>query len=85
MSIRLDYTNMMAPPIDGGITDAEWRDAASRFADAHTLGVNDCLPAAAPATAKEIAKRRHAAFGLSGRIQRAVAARACPASLRPGG
>jgi hypothetical protein len=50
-------------------------------AHAHTLGVNDCLPAAAPATAKEIAelKRRHVAFGLSGRIQRAAAARACPA------
>jgi glucose-6-phosphate isomerase len=36
MSIRLDYTNMMTPPIDGGITDAEWRDAATRFAAAHT-------------------------------------------------
>jgi glucose-6-phosphate isomerase len=35
MTIRLDYTNMMSPPIDGGITDAEWRDVASRFADAH--------------------------------------------------
>jgi glucose-6-phosphate isomerase len=35
MTIRLDYTNMMAPPIDGGITDAEWRDVASRFAEAH--------------------------------------------------
>src|SRR4051794_40484301 len=41
MSIRLDYTNMMAPPIDGGITDAEWRDAASRFADAHTAVANE--------------------------------------------
>jgi len=40
MTIRLDYTNMMAPPIDGGITDAEWRDAASRFEDAHR-GVAD--------------------------------------------
>jgi glucose-6-phosphate isomerase len=35
MSIRLDYTNMMAPPIDGGITDAEWRDAARRFGEAY--------------------------------------------------
>jgi glucose-6-phosphate isomerase len=35
MTIRLDYTNMMAPPIDGGITDAEWRDVASRFEAAH--------------------------------------------------
>jgi glucose-6-phosphate isomerase len=30
----------MAPPIDGGITEAEWRDAASRFEDAHR-GVAD--------------------------------------------
>jgi glucose-6-phosphate isomerase len=36
MSIRLDYTNMMSPPIDGGITDAEWRDVAARFTAAHT-------------------------------------------------
>lgn len=35
MTIRLDYTNMMSPPIDGGITDAEWRDVASRFEAAH--------------------------------------------------
>ena len=35
MSIRLDYTNMMSPPIDGGISDAEWRDAGARFADAY--------------------------------------------------
>ncbi len=41
MTIRLDYTNMMAPPIDGGITDAEWRDVASRFADAHTAVAGD--------------------------------------------
>ena len=25
MPMRLDYTNMMGPPIAGGITDAEWR------------------------------------------------------------
>jgi glucose-6-phosphate isomerase len=41
MSIRLDYTNMMAPPIDGGITDAEWRDAAASFAAAHTAVANE--------------------------------------------
>ena len=35
MPIRLDYTNMMSPPIDGGITAGEWRDAAPRFADVH--------------------------------------------------
>jgi glucose-6-phosphate isomerase len=35
MSIRLDYTNMMSPPIDGGITDAEWRDVGARFAAAY--------------------------------------------------
>src|SRR4029077_3717259 len=56
-------------------------------AHAHTLGVNEGPPEAAPAIAKERAhgKRRHVAFGLSGRIQRAAAVRACPASLRPGG
>ena len=36
MSIRLDYTNMMAPPIDGGITAAEWSVAADSFAAAHS-------------------------------------------------
>lgn len=35
MSIRLDYTNMMSPPIDGGITDAEWHDVGARFAAAY--------------------------------------------------
>ena len=35
MPLRLDYTNMMAPPIDGGITDAEWRDVGARFSAAH--------------------------------------------------
>ncbi|MDQ6633136.1 MAG: hypothetical protein M3Z10_00050 [Gemmatimonadota bacterium] len=39
MALRLDYTNMMAPPIDGGITDAEWRAADTRFADAHAAVV----------------------------------------------
>jgi glucose-6-phosphate isomerase len=41
MSIRLDYTNMMGPPIDGGITDAEWRDVADRFSSAHTAVANE--------------------------------------------
>src|SRR4051812_19233614 len=41
MTIRLDYTNMMAPPIDGGITDAEWRDVAERFSAAHTAVANE--------------------------------------------
>ena len=35
MTLRLDYTNMMAPPIDGGITDAEWREIGERFRTAH--------------------------------------------------
>ena len=35
MTIRLDYTNMMSPPIDGGITDTEWREAGTRFAEAY--------------------------------------------------
>jgi glucose-6-phosphate isomerase len=41
MSIRLDYTNMMSPPIDGGISDAEWHDVAARFEDAHTAVANE--------------------------------------------
>jgi glucose-6-phosphate isomerase len=39
MSLRLDYTNMMAPPIDGGITDAEWRAVEARFTEAHAAVV----------------------------------------------
>ncbi len=35
MPIRLDYTNMMQPPIDGGITATEWSDAAKSFRTAH--------------------------------------------------
>ena len=35
MTIRLDYTNMMAPPIDGGITTAEWTEAGASFTAAH--------------------------------------------------
>jgi glucose-6-phosphate isomerase len=40
MPLRLDYTNMMAPAIEGGITDAEWRDAGTRFAAAHAAVVS---------------------------------------------
>ena len=35
MSIRLDFSNMMAPSIDGGITPSEWSDAAIAFTAAH--------------------------------------------------
>ena len=35
MALRLDYTNMMAPPIDGGISSDEWREIGPRFAEAH--------------------------------------------------
>ncbi len=35
MTLRLDFTNMMAPPIDGGITPAEWEEAGARFTAAH--------------------------------------------------
>jgi glucose-6-phosphate isomerase len=35
MTITLDYTNMMAPPIEGAITTAEWADAAASFTAAH--------------------------------------------------
>jgi glucose-6-phosphate isomerase len=40
MTIRLDYTNMMAPPIDGGITSAEWSDAGTAFTAAHRAVVD---------------------------------------------
>ena len=39
MPLRLDYTNMMAPPIDGGIADAEWREMGARFTAAHAAVV----------------------------------------------
>ena len=39
MPLRLDYTNMMAPPIDGGITTAEWQAMGARFAEAHAAVV----------------------------------------------
>lgn len=35
MALRLDYTNMMAPPIEGGVTGGEWTEIGKRFADAH--------------------------------------------------
>ena len=41
MTIRLDYTNMMAPPIDGGITTAEWAAAAAAFDAAHEAVVEE--------------------------------------------
>ena len=40
MTIRLDYTNMMGPPIDGGITSAEWTEAGVAFAAAHQAVVD---------------------------------------------
>ena len=40
MTIRLDYTNMMGPPIDGGITAAEWTEASAAFAAAHQAVVD---------------------------------------------
>jgi glucose-6-phosphate isomerase len=39
MPLRLDYTNMMAPAIAGGITDAEWRAMGARFTAAHAAVV----------------------------------------------
>src|SRR5947207_10832807 len=41
MSLRLDYTNMISPPIDGGITDREWADAAGTFTKAHEAVANE--------------------------------------------
>jgi glucose-6-phosphate isomerase len=35
MTLRLDFTNMMAPSIAGGVTDDEWRAIGERFAAAH--------------------------------------------------
>jgi glucose-6-phosphate isomerase len=35
MTLRLDYTNMMAPSIAGGVTDDEWRAIGERFSAAH--------------------------------------------------
>ena len=35
MTIRLDYTNMMSPAINGGITTGQWSDAATAFGAAH--------------------------------------------------
>src|SRR3954463_7004054 len=39
MPLRLDYTNMMAPAIAGGISDAEWRATGQRFTAAHAAVV----------------------------------------------
>ena len=33
--IRLDYTNMMSPPIEGGVTTDEWNDIGECFRAAH--------------------------------------------------
>ena len=38
--IRLDYTNMMSPPIEGAITAAEWSEAGASFTDAHKAVVD---------------------------------------------
>jgi glucose-6-phosphate isomerase len=35
MPLHLDYTNMMAPPIDGGITGTEWTAIGPRFREVH--------------------------------------------------
>ena len=35
MPLRLDYTNFMADVVSGGISSADWRDAAAGFARAH--------------------------------------------------
>ena len=35
MTITLDYTNMMAPPIEGAISTVEWAGAAASFTTAH--------------------------------------------------
>jgi len=39
MPLRLDYTNMMAASIDGGITDGEWREVGTAFTTAHAAVV----------------------------------------------
>jgi glucose-6-phosphate isomerase len=40
MTLRLDYTNMMAPSIAGGVTDDEWRAIGERFSAAHLAVAN---------------------------------------------
>lgn len=35
MPLTIDFTHMMAPAVEGGITEQQWRDAAARFAEAH--------------------------------------------------
>ena len=33
--LTIDYTNMFAPAVDGGVSEAEWEGARGRFAEAH--------------------------------------------------
>jgi glucose-6-phosphate isomerase len=40
MPLRLDYTNMMATSLSGGISDAEWREVGARFITAHAAVVD---------------------------------------------
>src|SRR5215210_6397539 len=35
MTIRIDYSNMMSPAVDGGISERNWKRSAKRFRDAH--------------------------------------------------
>jgi len=35
MTLKLDYTNFMADVVSGGISSADWRDAAATFSRAH--------------------------------------------------
>ena len=79
MPLRLDYTNMMAPAIRDGISDAEWTDMGERFTAAHatvlslhrqgTLGFLDLPDDRALHGATEayvaLAKRRSGAEALS--------------------
>jgi glucose-6-phosphate isomerase len=37
MTLRLDYTNMMAPSISGGVTADEWQAIGERFSAAHRV------------------------------------------------
>ena len=35
MTIRIDFSNMMAPAVDGGINERAWKRSAKRFREAH--------------------------------------------------
>jgi glucose-6-phosphate isomerase len=35
MTLRIDYTNMMGDVVDGGVSAADWKDAAAAFKRAH--------------------------------------------------